>query len=116
VVAQSARAHPLGEPRLRLGEILEQERDAGQRAPRARVGQTGGGGAGGVELLVDEDVELRRALQAVDRRSDELERRDVAASNELRLPGHVDAHQFSGHQSAASERSEMPRVWQGITV
>jgi len=70
VVTESAGAHPLGQTCLRLAEILEQKRHAGQRAVSAMPCRRG---SGGVEIGVNKNVELGRALKAGDRRIDQLD-------------------------------------------
>ena len=87
--------HPQVKRLARVGgaEVLEQERDALERA----VGKVRRSGLGAplLELLVDDRVELRvERLDPADGLVDELRRRDLTLADELSLGGRVHRRGF----------------------
>jgi len=88
-VAQRAIAHELGLTDLRRADVLDQERDAAQRAGRERPARSP---ARLVEQRAHDRAEPRvETLAASDRRVDELERRQLAALDQLGLRDGIEA-------------------------
>jgi hypothetical protein len=85
----------------RAHDVLEQRRDPAERP----VGEVGRRGlvSGAVETRMDDRVQLRiELLDAVDRRVDQLQRRQLPGADELGLGGRVEERQIIGHTSDAT--------------